>query len=363
LAPGQISDRTTNIYIMRRNVRRGAFIVLVSLVTIAFFGLIKDFLIAGFWAVVLAVIFYPLFEWLGRRLKGRDNLAAALSTLLILLLVVLPVSAIAAALINEVLHVYQQIDSGQLRLEEMLQSIERHLPAAEAYLARFGIGLGRLSEGLRNLVVSTSEFLANQALQYTQNAINVAIQFVIMLYLLYFFLRDGKQLVQSFIDALPLGNRVERQLLNRFASVARATLKGTLIVAAVQGTLGGLAFWSLDIPGAVFWGIVMTLFSILPVGSGFIWGPAAILLYLQGAIGKALILLAVGALLIGLIDNLLRPILVGRDTKMPDYLVLLSTLGGLTWFGLTGFVLGPVIAALFVSCWQIMGREYGGRDH
>ncbi len=348
---------------MRRSVRRGSFIVLVILVTLAFFGLIKDFLLAGFWAVVLTVIFYPLFLWFCRRFGGRDNLAAAASTLLILLLVVLPVSGIAAALINEVLRAYQQLGSGQFQMEEMLQSIQRQLPALEAYLQRFGIEISRITDLVREAAVAISELLANQAVAYTQNAINVAVQFVIMLYLLYFFLRDGERLVRAFIDALPLGNRLERQLLNRFASVARATLKGTLIVAAVQGTLGGLAFWSLGIPGAVFWGIVMTLFSILPIGSGFIWGPAAILLFIQGEIGKALILAAVGALLIGLIDNLLRPILVGRDTKMPDYLVLLATLGGLTWFGLTGFVLGPVIAALFVSCWQIMGREYGGRDH
>jgi predicted PurR-regulated permease PerM len=116
------------------------------------------------------------------------------------------------------------------------------------------------------------------------------------------------------------------------------------------------------IDGALFWGILMTFFAFLPVGgSALVWGPAAIILLIQGQIWKGVVVILVGSLLIGLIDNLLRPILVGRDTRMPDYLVLLATLGGIAWFGLSGFVLGPVIAALFLTCWEMAGHEYGGQ--
>ena len=172
--------------------------------------------------------------------------------------------------------------------------------------------------------------------------------FFLMLYLLFFILRDGNTIMQHVHRAMPLRDDQERQLFNKFAEVSRATVKGTLVIALVQGFLGGFIFALLGIQGAVFWGVVMAILSLLPaVGTGLVWGPTAIFLLATGDWGKGLILVTYGVLVIGLVDNLLRPILVGRDTKMPDYLVLFSTLGGLSLVGITGLVLGPVIAAVF----------------
>jgi len=149
----------------------------------------------------------------------------------------------------------------------------------------------------------------------------------------------------------------------RFAQVSKATLKGTLVVALVQGSIGGIVFACLGIPAALLWGVAMTLLALLPVGgSAIVWFPTVIILLAQGHTYKALILLVIGVLIIGLVDNLLRPLLVGRDTEMPDYLVLLSTLGGITYFGLSGFVIGPTIAALFITVWEMMGKDYGGKS-
>jgi predicted PurR-regulated permease PerM len=180
-----------------------------------------------------------------------------------------------------------------------------------------------------------------------------------MLYILFFFLRDGGRLVAALIRALPLGDVRERELLVKFSEVTRATIKGTLVVGCVQGAIGGLLFWILGIPAPVFWGAVMAVFSVMPVvGPGIVWGPAAIILIAGGHIFKGIVLIAGGVVLIGLVDNVLRPLLVGRDTQMPDYLVLLATLGGLSVFGIAGFVIGPVIAAFFLVVWEMFAQEY-----
>lgn len=346
-----------------QSIRRATFLILVLLITTAFVRLISDFLMACFWAVVLAVIFRNIYRRIRIRLRGRDNLAAFLSTIIILLVVMLPIFFVGQALIRESVNFYERIQSGEVEISKLVEIIEKQLPSVQAFLGRFGLTPDQLQERLSAAALAITQGIASRALSYTQNAINFAIQFTLMLYLLFFFFRDGELLIRTLIDVLPLGNRQERIFFNRFAAVTRATLKGVLIVAVIQGTIGGLMFWAVGIDGAIFWGVIMTLLSILPVGgSGIVWIPTAIILFIQGEIVRGIVVVIVGALIIGLVDNLLRPILVGRDTKMPDYLVLLSTLGGLTWFGLSGFVLGPVIASLLLACWEIVGREYGGRD-
>jgi predicted PurR-regulated permease PerM len=201
--------------------------------------------------------------------------------------------------------------------------------------------------------------MASQALEIGQNTLRVTVFFFLMLYLLFFFLRDGKLLLEGLIRALPFGVERERHLFDRFAEVSRATIKGTLVVGIVQGTLGGIGFAVLGIGAPVLWGVVMALLSILPAaGPAFVWLPAAIILIAGGEVIPGIILIIVGSLVIGLVDNLLRPLLVGRDTRMPDYLILLSTLGGLTGFGLAGIVIGPIIAAFFLSVWKMAEEEY-----
>jgi len=184
------------------------------------------------------------------------------------------------------------------------------------------------------------------------------IDIFLMLYLTFFMLRDGNKLIDMLIRALPLGDAREKMLFSMFAEVTRATVKGNLVVAIVQGALGGLIFWLLGIPGVLLWAVLMTLASLIPaVGPALIWVPVALYLLAIGDTTQSLILIAFGAGVIGLVDNILRPILVGRDIKLPDYIVLLSTLGGLAIFGINGFVIGPLIAALFMAFWGIFMRE------
>ena len=344
---------------MQKNFPHIFFLLLVMLVTAAFIGLINEYLMGLFWAIVLTILFNKTYARIKRRLGERENLAAALTLIFIILIVIVPVFLIGSALVSESIFYYEKVNSGEMDLRSIFDSIRQSVPFDEAFWSSYGINMDRIKEATNDLLTNGSQLAATQALRLTQNFFNFFLQFTVMLYVLFFFLRDGKKLIDALIWVLPIGDEKERALISRFESVARATVKGSLLVAILQGTIGGILFWAVGIPAAMLWGVVMIFLSLLPVGSTVVWLPAAIILFFQGEVGKAIAIIIVGSTLIGLADNLLRPRLVGQDTKMPDYLILISTLGGITWFGLSGFVIGPIIAALFLTCWQMMGKEFG----
>ncbi len=215
-----------------------------------------------------------------------------------------------------------------------------------------------MHERLSAALVQASKYLASQALDIGRSTANVVINLFLALYLLFFFLRDGGRLTARIRDAIPLRAEQKRALFTKFTIVTRAMFKGSLLVAAVQGALGGLIFWFLGIHAPVLWAVVMAFLSLLPaVGAALVWLPVALYFLATGAIWQGVVLIAYGALVIGLVDNFLRPFLVGKDTEMPDYVVLISTLGGIAIFGLDGFVVGPVIAAMFIATWDIFSAS------
>ncbi len=344
---------------MEKNFPHIFFLVLVLIVSAAFVGLISEFMMGIFWAVILTILFHQTFDRLKLRLKGKENLAAALTLLFIILIVIIPILLIGSSLVSESIFYYEKVNAGEIDLKGAIDDIRANIPMNLQILEGYGLDLDKAREGLNDLITNGSQMAAGQAFKITQNIFGFFLQFVVMLYCLFFFLRDGKQLIEGIIWVLPIGDEKERALLSRFESVARATVKGSLLVAILQGVIGGILFWAVGIPAAMLWGVVMIFLSLLPIGSTIVWLPAAIILFFQGEIGRAIAILVVGALVIGLADNILRPRLVGQDTKMPDYLILISTLGGITWFGLSGFVIGPIIAALFITVWQMMGKEFG----
>lgn len=332
------------------------FLILLIAVSVAFAWILLPFYGAVFWGSVLAIIFTPFYRKLLRIMNQRRTLAALVTLLLCLIIVILPLTFITAALMREGLVVYQGIRSGELNFGEYFQQIMDALPAwAVNLMERSGIGtLSELRDALSNSVLQGSQLIATEALSIGQNTFEFIVSFAIMLYLLFFLLRDGAALTARINKAIPLSMEHKHHLLGKFTTVVRATVKGNIAVAAAQGILGGFIFWFLDIQGALLWGFVMAILSLLPaVGAGLIWGPVAIYFLFTGAISKGVVLIAFGILVIGLIDNLLRPILVGKDTQIPDYVILISTLGGMVLFGLNGFVIGPVIAALFMAAWDL----------
>lgn len=349
---------------MNDNVAQRIFFgVLLFGVTVAFFWLIRGFVQPIFWAVALGIVFFPMHTRVNAFLKGRDGLAAAASVVLILLIVVLPLAAIIMAMAGEAAGLAERVDEENMIESAVDWGTENWPGAREALETTLGINLDRITEQLSSSAVDASRFLATQAVAIGQNTLRIAVYFFLMLYLLFFFMRDGTRILDGLVHALPFGDERERHLLERFAEVSRATLKGTLVVGIVQGAIGGITFAILGIGAPVLWGVVMALLSVIPaVGPAVVWIPAAIILIVNGDYWQGGALIVVGSLIIGLVDNFLRPVLVGRDTRMPDYLILLSTLGGLTAFGIAGVVIGPIIASFFLSVWEMAKDEYGNGD-
>ena len=345
------------------NLQNTAFIVLLVAVTLAFFGLLADFAQPIFWAATLTVIFHPVHTRLLVLLRQRQTAAALLTLLVICITVIIPMWFIASSVASEAAGLYSKVESGEINIDAVVEWSRANFPAVVELLNKAGITVEEIKGGISSAAIKGSQFIGSLAITAGQNAVRFSVMFFLMLYILYFFLRDGDELIEQLVHALPLGDERERALLSKFAEVSRATVKGTLIIGIVQGTLGGIIFWAVGIEAAVFWGSVMVIMSLLPVvGASLIWAPAAIGMAINGEYVSAGVLLVFGVLVIGLIDNLLRPILIGRDTRMPDYLVLLSTLGGLTVFGVSGFVIGPVIAAMFLTMWVMFAREFNGTD-
>jgi predicted PurR-regulated permease PerM len=339
------------------------FLGLVLVVTAAFLWMVRGFLMPVFWAAIFAVLFQPLYRRTLRWVRGREAAAAGLMTLLVVFSVVIPAALLFTAVAQQALWLYSRVATGEINMNAPLEFAGRWVPALTATLERYGLDPDQLRTSLEGSAAVAAQFIATRALAIGQNALTTAVMFGLMLYLLFFFFRDGDRMVAGLVRALPMGDERERRLLRKFAEVSRATVKGTLIVGAVQGALGGIMFALVGIQAAVFWGVVMGVLSLLPaVGAALVWIPAAIILIATGALWQAVVVIVGGSLVIGLVDNLLRPILVGRATEMPDYLVLLATLGGLSVFGLAGFVAGPVIAALFLVMWEMFAAEYGPAD-
>ncbi len=333
-----------------------AFLLLVILVSLAFLFVLAPFSGAVFWGAVFALMFVPLFRWLLPRLGGRRTWTALLTVTIILLLVILPMAFIGALLVQEAAGVYSRVQSGEFNIASYFQQIYNVLPGwITGLLDRAGLdNFAVIQQKLGEAVSKGSQYIATQVLNFGQNTFDFVISFFVMLYLMFFLIRDGGALSRRIMLAVPLDADIKRELLVKFLTVVRATVKGNVVVAMIQGALGGLIFWFLGVHAPVLWGTLMAFLSLLPaVGAALVWGPVALYFLATGALVKAIILTAAGVLVIGMVDNLLRPVLVGKDTQMPDYVILITTLGGMTLFGLNGFVIGPVIAAMFIAVWNL----------
>ncbi|GAB3029459.1 AI-2E family transporter [Bowmanella dokdonensis] len=335
------------------------FILSLVMVTLLFGYLLQSFFGVIFWSSVIGIMFHPLYSKLNSAFGSKPNLAAMTTLLICCVMVIVPTLLIVGSFFQEGARLYQKLDSGELDPGSYIEQIKSSFPIVQEFLGRFGIDLDNLKSRLAEGAIAGSRFLAENAVQLGQGTMAFFLQVGVFLYLSYFLLRDGPQIIAILIRALPLGDEREHLLFRKFSEVTRATIKGNLVVAAVQGFLGGLIFWFLGLPSPLLWGVVMTLLSLVPVvGAAIIWAPVALYLLASGSWTDGIILIAFGAGVIGLVDNLLRPVLVGRDTALPDYLVLLSTLGGFAMFGMSGFVMGPLVAALFLSFWEIFIREF-----
>jgi len=330
---------------------KNAFIFVLSLITILFAIILWNFFLPILWAIVLSILFYPLRNYLIDK-KYNPSLVSFLTIIVIVILVLIPGFIIFTVIGSESLLVLNKIESGEYNLGQLVNWFNALVPNLIDRLDSIGLNTNQLIEQLNNIGVGATKFIVSLLMSTGQNLLQFFLSFFIMIYLLFFFLRDGENIIKSCIESFPMDDNQERFLIEKFSTVIKATVKGTILIAIAQGSIGGLILLFLDIEGAILWGAMMALFSILPgIGASIIWLPIALALIFNGALLKGLILIISGIFIIGLIDNLLRPYLVGKETNLPDYLILLSTLGGITIFGLSGFIIGPVVTALFIALW------------
>lgn len=345
------NDRTQRI-------QRGSLLALALAVSVLFVWVIWDFLLALLLAAILTGMFHPIYRRLARRLGYRRSLAAALTVGGVLMVVIIPFAIFLVMIAQQAVQLSQiarpWIENNAWRFTQMDRLFERvpQLKAIQPYREQI---LPKLAELASEVGRQSVGFVTEAA---TQTATALLMLFVV-LYAMYFFLKDGKTALDKMLYYLPLPPQDETRMIERFMSVARATIKGTIIIGAIQGALGGLAFAVAGISGAAVWGTVMAILSAIPgLGHALVWIPVVIYLGIAGQWGACIGLLVWCAGVVGSVDNFLRPWLVGKDTELPDLVILLSTLGGLVLFGPLGFIVGPIVAALFVTVWELYGAAF-----
>ncbi|AJC14932.1 AI-2E family transporter [Pandoraea sputorum] len=342
-----------------RSDQRKFFHLMLFVVTIVFGWILFPLFGAVFWGTILAVLFQPVQRRILARMRGRPNLAALTTLALILLIVILPLTLVVGMLTQEISTALVRFRTDLPQLTVSFQQLLDRLPASvHRIMDLAGVqDVNAIQQKLGDGAAQIGRLVAVYLVSIGQNTAQLLVSFGVMLYLLFFLLRDGTALGAMVRRALPLDERHKAQLIRQFTTVVRATVKGNIAVAVAQGVLGGFIFAVLGIQGYVLAAVVMAFLSLLPaVGAAVVWVPVGIWLLLAGQVWKAVILFAFCGTIVSLVDNVLRPILVGKDTKLPDWVVLISTLGGMSLFGLTGFVIGPLIAALFIASWNIYTR-------
>ncbi|MBI9082194.1 MAG: AI-2E family transporter [Desulfobacterales bacterium] len=344
---------------MDRNfVGKMVLLLVVFFISVLFFSMIRTFLMAIFLAGLFSALAHPLYLRFEKRLRGRRSLASLATLLLIVCFVVLPLIGLMGIVTAQALRVGNSVKpwvQQQIAQPDAFFATFKSLPYFDQIAPYRDMALQKAGE----MVGGVSGFLINSLSSATIGTVNFIFTTMVMLYAMYFFLMDGEKLIQKILYYLPLEDKDEQRMLERFTSVARATLKGTAVIGILQGGVAGVAFAVVGIPSAVFWGVIMAVLSIIPgIGTALVWLPAAILLGAAGHVAAAVGLAVFCAVVVGGLDNLLRPILVGKDTQMHELLIFFGTMGGILMFGMIGFVIGPIIAALFVTVWDIYGVAF-----
>jgi len=340
------------------SLEHGVLLAVVLGISILFLAMIGNFILTLILAGIFAGMARPVYLWLSRKLRGRRRLASLLTVMALLLLILVPLAGFLALVLSQAVEISGQagpwIREQTDRWPELTTWIQG-LPLIGQLLPEQATLVQRASE----LVTRAGSLIINNLGAATSGTMQLVLQLFVMLYAVYFFLIDGPSVLGRILYYLPLKEEDERKLVGQFVSVTRATIKGSILVGLIQGALAGSAFFVLDLPGAAFWSTVMAVLSIIPVlGSGIVWAPAAVILAVTGRLGAGIALALWGLVVVGLVDNFLRPRFVGRDTKMHDLLVLLSTFGGLAMFGIVGFMIGPVVGALFLTAWKLYGTAF-----
>jgi predicted PurR-regulated permease PerM len=341
-------------------IERGGFYLFLALVTLALVLVAWPFVGALLWATLAAIMFQPLFQRILARRPGRPNEAAIATLLIIMFAVILPTLVIGSMVVEEAAGVVIAFQEGRIDVAQWFDQIHDALPAniREAVDEAGFENLPAFQARITEFASQSAGLIAAQAVAIGGNALGFVLAFGVGLYVTYFLLRDGARIGPAVLDHLPMDRVTAERLGERFLAIVRATIKGSVVVGLVQGALGAITFWIAGVPSALLFGVLMAIVSLLPaVGPALIWAPVAIYLLATGAVWQGIVVIVSGVAVIGLADNLLRPMLVGRDTGIPDWVILVTTLGGIALMGLSGIVLGPLVAGLFIASWAILREE------
>jgi predicted PurR-regulated permease PerM len=342
----------------REKMNKTVVLLMVVFISAIFLSMIRNFLMAILLAGIFSAMFHPLYHRLERGLKGRRSIASLLTLLVVVVLILIPLLALLGIVTAQAIKVGQSITPWvQLRMADSgaLSGFEDYIPFYDKIEPYQQVIFQKAGE----MVGMVSKYLVNSLSALTMGTVNFLFHGFILIYCMFFFLMDGKNLLDKILYYLPMEEEDERRMLGKFSSVTNATLKGTAIIGVLQGGLAGFAFYIAGIPSAAFWGTIMVVLSIIPsIGTALVWIPAVVILAMGGHYLKAAGLGLFCALVVGSLDNVLRPRLVGKDTQMHELLILFGTLGGIALFGIAGFIIGPIISALFITVWEIYGVAF-----
>lgn len=339
---------------------RGGFLLFLAAITVLLALIAWPFLTPLFWAMLAAMMFQPLFRRVLRNMGGRRNRAAFVTLLVITFAVIIPAMIIGSMIVRQATGIYVALQDQQIDAGYYFRWGYDALPARlQTMVDNSGYGEFELLQArLVELLQQSVGLIASKALEIGGGVLGFALAFAMGLYVTFFLLRDGERLTATLTASLPMEPAIAQRLVANFAAVTRATIKGSIVVGLVQGALGAITFWIAGLPAVLLFGLLMAIFSLLPaVGPAIVWVPAAAYLLATGAIWQGLVVIGSGVLVIGMADNALRPILVGRDTGLPDWVILVTTLGGIAALGITGIVVGPVVAGLFMTGWAILREQ------
>jgi len=342
------------------DLEQASFLLILVAVTAMLVIIAWPFATSLLWAALFAIMFQPLYRWWLRITRGRRNWAASLSLLVIFFAVLVPALWIGSMVVEQALALVALLQEQPLDLPAMFDTVYALLPEPlrEAVDERGWTNVAVVEARLQALLGESAGFLAQQAVSIGGGALSFVLSFALALYVIFFLLRDGTRIGETILHSAPVKRDIADRLADRFLGIVRATIKGSVVVGIVQGTLAGLTFVIAGVPSALLLGVITAIFSLIPVvGTVVVWGPVGVWLLIDGSVWQGLLVLFSGFVIVSSADNVLRPILVGRDTGIPDWIVLITTLGGISLTGFSGIVLGPLVAGLFLASWSILQEQ------
>ncbi len=337
-----------------------SFLLFLAVVSFLFVWVAWPFAGPLLWSVLAAIMFQPLYKWAVKKTRGRRNSAALLTLLIIFVAILLPAIWIGSIVVGETLNMVNELSDNPIDLALWFDTLFSMLPATlQHFMADNGWGdFSFLQARLQNILGESAGLIAQQAVSIGSGAFGFVLSFALALYVLFFLLRDGSRIGETILHSAPIERDIADRLAKRFLGIVRAVIKGSGVVGLVQGTLGGITMMIAGVPSPLLLGVLMAILALIPaVGTALVWAPVGIWLLVTGSVWQGIFVLGSGAIIISSADNVLRPILVGRDTGIPDWIILVTTLGGLSLAGFSGIVIGPLVAGLFLASWSILQEQ------